>query len=632
MGRAEQPPTLVASFPANQQDLTFAKRNGTIEQNVFYGLSGAEVEAKLAKLKADGYRPTSLNIHGSTSDAKYAGIWTKQTGEDFETILGANKTVYDAWLDSHKSQGFVSTHVSATGSSSDALFAGVMEKVPSVANWIQVCGLDNPYGYANATVDEPMYIKGVSMYGAPNERQYCILGHEDLVNYQQTVFYQTDYFKQDYAKLLQSETSKRHWRPVFIDLSEDLLPTPIFDDTSVGQWVARTDLSASELEAEIAAQKAKNLYAVHIAGAGSKGSKYAVLFAEQLSPLERKWTVTGEVTGFKTNDVVAKDMDAVMEEFMKKNSVRQAQVAASVNGTVVAERSYTWAESDRAVVKPTDKFGLGSVSKMFTYAATTNLLNEGLLNHTTRVYPFLGMNNPADNRSLDITVDHLLQHTAGFNRNIKPDIGFIFRNIALERNQTAPVSLRELIEYVYEQPLDFTPGTDSVYSNYGTMLLSYLIANITGESFDSYIHKNVLNGLDVELYPTSPELNANNPIVQETKYTFYPAQDPASTKQVSNANGGDGSIREEAIGAFGLRASASTISQFLANHAAYDIGPRQAYTYRDGTIVGSRAFAQSQDLIDWSLILNTREYENEQKWEQLVFGPISKWYKYALAE
>lgn len=216
--------TLVASFPANDQNLIFSKRNATIEQSVFYGVTGAELEVKLAKLKADGYRPTSLNIHGSTKDAKYAGIWTKQSGEDFETILGANETTDNAWLDQLKSSGYVSTHVSATGSSSDALFAGVMQKLPSVANWIQVCDLDTPYVYANATESTPMIVKGVSMYGVPNERRYCILGHEDLMNYQQTMFYQTDNFKYDYAELEASETSKRHWRPVFIDMSEDLLP------------------------------------------------------------------------------------------------------------------------------------------------------------------------------------------------------------------------------------------------------------------------------------------------------------------------------------------------------------------------------------------------------------------------
>ena len=624
--------TLVASLPNNHQALAFSKRNATIEQSIFYGVTGAELEVKITKLKADGYRPTSLNIHGSTTDARYAGVWTKQTGEDFETILGANETAYNAWLDHLRSDGYVSTHVSATGSSSDALFAGVMQKLPGVANWTQVCGLDNPYSYANATMDSPMIIKGVSMYGVPNERQYCILGHEDLVNYQQTVWYQTDNFKYDFDELLASETSKRYWRPVFIDVSEDLLPTPIFDDTTVGKWAARTDLTSSQMESEIAAQKAKNLYPVHIAGAGSKGSRYAVLFAEQLNPLEREWQVQGEVTGFKDNEAVTKNMDSVMQDFMKKHSVRQAQVAASVNGTVVASRAYTWAESDRAVVKTTDKFLLGSVSKMFTYAATSRLIDDGLLNLTTPVYPLLGYNKPADSRSLNITVKHLLDHSAGYDRSVTPDIGFNFRNIAIETNLTTPASLRQVIEYVYNKPLDFTPGEKEEYSNYGTMLLSYVITNLTGETYMSYLEKNILNGLEVELYSTSPESEADNPIVQESPYTFASALTPTSDKKVPQPNGGDGSIKEEAIGAFGLKASAATVSQFLGSHSAYSIGGRTEWSYRDGTVEGARAIAYSQSDVDWSLTLNTREYNGETEWERLISSPMTYWYQYPLAE
>lgn len=620
--------TLVASAPASHHDLALSKRNGTIEQSVFYGINGAEVEAKLAKLKADGYRPTSLNIHGSTNDAKFAGIWSKQTGGKYETIIGANETAYNAWVDQWKASGYTSTHVSATGSASDALFAGVMEEMPSVGNFVQVCGLDSPFAYLNATIDTPMYIKGVSMYGVPNARRYCILGHEDNVNYQQTVFYNTDFLQYDWETLKADETSKRFWRPVYVDVSEDLLTTPIFDDTTVGQWAAQTGLSAAELESEIAAQKAKNLYPVQISGAGSKGSKYAVVFAEQLTPLERQWHAVGEVTGFADNADVQDKVDSIMQAFMKRNSVRQAQVAASVNGTVIASRAYTWAESDRAVVKQSDKFLLGSVSKMFTYAATNKLINDGLLNLTTPVYPLLGYNHPADNRSLDITVEQLLDHSAGFDRTKSPDIGFIFREVADSLNQTTPATLKQLIEYVAARPLDYTPGTSSVYSNYGTMLLSYVVANLTGETYTSYVEKNILHGLDVTLYPTSAASEASNPIVQESKFVDVSALTPAVKAKVPAPNGGDGAVKEEAVGAFAFRASAESISRFIGNNSVYGIGGRQSYAYRDGTVAGARAIASSSYTdLDWAMNLNTREYLNERAWDTLVDDLNQKvWY------
>jgi hypothetical protein len=358
-----------------------------------------------------------------------------------------------------------------------------MQDMSSVRTWAQYCGLDNPYAYLNATLDTPMIIKAVSMYGLPNERQYCILGHENTINYKQTNWYPTESYLNDYKTLEAAETSKRYWRPVYIDISEDYILSPIFDDSSVGQWTALTNLTTSQLDSERIAQGKNNMYPIHISGAGEAGSRYAVIFAERTSPLQREWHTTGTVTGFTDNAGVNDSLDQVMQDFMKRNSVRQAQVAASVNGTVVASRAYTWAESDRGVVKPDDKFLLASVSKAFTYAATHHLISTGLLNLTTHVYPLLGYNTPADQRSLDITVQHLLDHTAGFDRSMSPDIGFIFTSVAQSLNQETPAKLRQVIEYTAARPLDFTPGDRYAYSNYGTMLLSYIITNLTSETY-----------------------------------------------------------------------------------------------------------------------------------------------------
>jgi CubicO group peptidase (beta-lactamase class C family) len=635
--------TLVASSPTSYQHLSGLKRAVPVEQNVFFDINGADVEARIAKLKAEGYRPTSLSIHGSPTDAKYAGIWTKQDGNAYETILGANEAAYNTWLDQWRANGYVSTHVSATGSASNAVFAGVMEQIPSVTNWVQVCGLDNPYAYQNATSDRLMVIKGVSMYGVPNAREFCILGHEDTDNHQQTVWYPEfsayDYRMpgadptSNYRRLEADQTSKRFWRPVFIDSSEDRLLTTIFDDTSVGQWIACTDLAASQLQSDIVAQRAKNMYPIHISGAGSAEARYVVIFAEQVTPLERNWHVTGNVTGFKDNVGVSNALDKVMQTFMKKNSVRQAQVAASVNGVVIASKAYTWAESDRSIVQPCDKFLLGSVSKAFTYAAIDHLMSTtNMLSLNTPVYPLLGYTNPADYRSQDITVQHLLDHTAGYDRSMSPDIGFIFSRVARSLNQPTPATLRQLIEYVYARPLDYSPGQRSVYSNYGTMLLSYVLTNLTGETYMSYLQNNILAGLDLDVYATPANQHTSDAIVQETKNVDFSALHPLTDDKAPGVNGGDGSIKEEAVAAFGLRASAETVSRFLGSHAAYGLGGRAPGSYRDGIVVGARAMAYSLPQLDWALTLNTKEYAGEEEWEQLVFKSVlNVWNSFPLA-
>lgn len=610
--------TLVASFPATDQRSSNSKRNTPAEQSVFFDITRSDVEARIDKLKADGFRPTSLSIYGSPNDPKYAGIWTKQDGNPYEISLGISENAFNSWVERLRGQGYTSMHVAATGPPSSSVFVGVMEQIPSVPGWTQDCGVLDPYAWMETSRNSAIVIKAVSMYGMENNRRYCILGHANTNNQQQVVYYQTDSNKYDYKKLETEETSKRFWRPSFIHISEDNLLTPIFEDTSVGEWVIRTDLTASQLESEIAAQRKKNMHAIHISGAGSSDSKFVMIFAEQLTPLGRDWHATGNVTGFRDNKAVSDALDKVMQDFMQKNGVRQAQVAAAVNGSVVASRAYTLAESNRAVTQPSDMFMLASVSKAFTYAAVDHLISTGRLNLTTRVYPLLGYNQPADPRSLDITVQHLLDHTAGFDEAMSPNIGLIFTTVAQSLRQSTPATIRQVIEYLYGRQLDFTPGARSVYSNYGTMLLGYVITNLTNETYMSYLQKNVLNGLKVEVYETAADKHVNDRIVQETKLLGVSALTPQSDVKVPQVHGGDGSIKEEAVGSIGLKASAETIARFLGNHAAYGLGGRVPGQTRDGTLAGGRAMAVNMEQLDWALNLNTRQYLSEEWWDRLV--------------
>ncbi|KAH7125296.1 beta-lactamase/transpeptidase-like protein [Dendryphion nanum] len=612
---------------------TLYRRNAT-DQTVYYGINIADHEKRVTSLKANGYRPISLNIYGPSDSAKFAAIWTKETGPSFEIISGVDGPTYNAWQAQWKSNGYVSTHVSAAGDASSALYAGIMAKIPTVSNWVQACDLQNPWDYENVTSGLRMSIKGISMYGAPSSRRYCVLGHENLYNQQQTVFYSTDYYQYNYENLYTAETQKRFWRPTFLHISSDHLITPIFDDTNVGNWTALTDLTSTQLATEITKQEAAGLQLVQLSGAeitSSNTTLYTAIFTEHITPYPRTWHAVGSVTGFQNNTAVTTALDSTLQTFMTLNGIRQAQVAASVNGTIVASRAYTLAEPDRATVSPNDKFLLASLSKMFTHAATQHLIDTGKLNLTTQIYPLLGF-VPADERAVNITVQHLIEHSAGYDRSVSGDLGFLFTTIARAKNQSTPATLRDVIYYVVARPLDFTPGTQGAYSNYGTMLLSYVLTNLTEIAYMDYLREFVLEGLEVELYATRGAEHVSDRVVQETKYTGLNALEPAVEKNVPGVHGGDGAVKEEAVASFGLRASAETVVRFIGGHAVSGIGERAVWGSRDGSLMGARAFAESRPELDWAIILNSREYVSERMWENLVYFDVPDvWGKYALA-
>ncbi|GKT53014.1 penicillin-binding protein [Colletotrichum tofieldiae] len=588
----------------------------------YFNLDGSAHGEKIKSLTADGYRIISLSAYGTASNANYAAIWVRREGNPFEVIYGVDEATYDDWLDSWKNKGYVSTHVSATGPAGSAVFTGVMEKT-DVANWEQRCGLTNPYAYDNETSGIDMVVKGFRMYGTPDDRRYCILGHENVGNQQSTIFYSDGNYTIDYPVIYESEIAKRFWRPSRLFVSDDHVITPQFVDTSVGKWVAMDGLTAAELPVQIDAQKRLGLYPIDLHGGVSDNDvRFAVVFAETDIPEVRKWSATGSITGFKDSPGATAAFDAAMQTWMKKNGVRQAQIAVALNGSTIAERGYTWAESNRAVVEPDDVFLLASVSKIFVHAAIFNLIEAGKLNYSTTAYPLLGF-EPADTRANDITIDHLLTHTSGYSRERSGDPAFWFREVSFNLfNGTRAATLRDVIEYQLTRPLDFAPGSDYSYSNYGTMLLSYIVSNLTATPYLAFLQENIFGDHDVRLYETAASKHAADRIIQESKYTGYDPTEPQAYRLVPGPFGGDGAIKEECAGAFSLAASAATVARFIGTHAVGGTGGRAMYAERDGTLVGARTFASSRPDVDWALTINTREYISEAEFDDLRYNKI----------
>ncbi|RTE73507.1 hypothetical protein BHE90_012074 [Fusarium euwallaceae] len=611
--------TSVLSLCSVSSALPSQRRSNTTSSHVetYYSVDGATHAEKSKALKADGYRIVSLSSYGSPDNANYAAIWVQEEGPSFEIIHDADEVTYNTWLQTWKSRGYVSTQVSATGPAESAVFAGVMENI-NVDNWFQSCELENPWAFSNTTGNVDVVVKGFRMFGTTEERRYCILGHENIGNEQMTIQYSTPSFTVDFASAFEAETTKRFWRPSRLFLSEDHIITPSFVDTSVGKWSHAVDLTKTELKEKIETESAKGLYPIDIQGGGSgSNERFTVVFAERTSPKSRQWNVRGEITGFEDNKAAEKELDSIMRRFMEKNGVRQAQFAVALEGKTIAERSYTWAEDDRAIVEPDDIFLLASVSKMFLHASIDWLVTNDMLNFSAPVYDLLGY-KPADSRANDITIQHLLDHTAGYDRSMSGDPSFMFREIAqsLPTKGAKAATLRDVIEYMVAKPLDFTPGDYSAYSNYGPMLLSYVVTNITGVPYLDFLEKNILDGLNVKLYETAASKHTEDRIVQESKNTGQDPVHPQSAKLVPGPHGGDGGVKEECAGTFGMAASASSLAKFIGSHAAWGTGGRASGS-RDGSLSGARAYVESRGTIDWALTLNTREYVSETEFDDL---------------
>ncbi|PNP80684.1 hypothetical protein FNYG_06283 [Fusarium nygamai] len=211
---------------------------------------------------------------------------------------------------------------------------------------------------------------------------------------------------------------------------------------------------------------------------------------------------------------------------------------------------------------------------------------------------------------MNITVKYLLELKRGYDRreageDILVDLNKATMSLLTKRNRTA--TTRDVIEYILAQPLQFTLGEKKSYSNYGYMLLGYLVNNATGMPYMDFLEKNFFRGLDVELCKTSPYEHRHDRIIQESRLTGLDPLRPMSNRPVAAVYGGYGAIMEECSAAFSHKASASTIAKFAGFHAVSGIGLRKNGC-RPGDFEGARTHVESNGDFDFAVVLNTRDF------------------------
>ncbi|HSS44730.1 MAG TPA: serine hydrolase domain-containing protein, partial [Thermoanaerobaculia bacterium] len=114
------------------------------------------------------------------------------------------------------------------------------------------------------------------------------------------------------------------------------------------------------------------------------------------------------------------------------------------------------------------RFHIASLSKTFTAAAVLLLEKDGKLALMDRLSKYVPNYPDAEK----IALFQLLGHSSGV-----PDYYSLPEYPELRRS---PVTLERLISIVKTKPLDFAPGTQSLYSNTGYALLAYVIERVSG--------------------------------------------------------------------------------------------------------------------------------------------------------
>ena len=192
------------------------------------------------------------------------------------------------------------------------------------------------------------------------------------------------------------------------------------------------------------------------------------------------------------------DLDARLASWVDEQDFSSA-VLMTQAGEVVFEGSYGLADRAAGIpITPATRFGLASVTKMFTAVAIVDLVASGSLTFETPVVDVLPPERRPSTLLPEVTVHHLLCHTSGIADYCEED-------------EDSPAYLEDYgslwqqrPSYSMERPADFLPlfrdlppyrhpGTQWQYCNAGYIVLGLVIEELTGRPYADVVQERVFD-------------------------------------------------------------------------------------------------------------------------------------------
>ncbi len=183
-------------------------------------------------------------------------------------------------------------------------------------------------------------------------------------------------------------------------------------------------------------------------------------------------------------------LDGIMAIRMRDKHIAGVTIAVVVDNKLFFKKGYGYA--DVAAKKPVDPdatmFRIGSVSKLFTWTAVMQLVEQGKLDLDADINEYLTEFKIPSTYTRPITLKDLLAHTPGFEDHV---IG-LFAHAPDKISPLGQLLARDLPSRV--RP----PGEFASYSNHGTALAGYIVQEVSGQPWEEYIEQNLLKPLSMD--------------------------------------------------------------------------------------------------------------------------------------
>jgi CubicO group peptidase (beta-lactamase class C family) len=226
--------------------------------------------------------------------------------------------------------------------------------------------------------------------------------------------------------------------------------------------------------------------AVANAAAVQTGPAPATIAPAPIGPTAKSAPAPAEGVHALTESDVEAYLDGFFHDALARADIAGAVVVVVKDGKVLFEKGYGFSDADTR--SPVDArrtlFRPGSISKLFTWTAVMQLVEQGKLDLDRDVNDYLDFRIPAT-WPKPITLRNLMTHTSGFEEHIK---GLMIDNAK------GIVPLRTVLVASLPRRI-YPPGEVSAYSNYGASLAGYIVQRMSGEPFPAYIQRHIFEPL-----------------------------------------------------------------------------------------------------------------------------------------
>ena len=220
-------------------------------------------------------------------------------------------------------------------------------------------------------------------------------------------------------------------------------------------------------------------------------------------------------------------VDEAVRKFMVEKGIGAVTFSLSQGGNILHDRAFGWADADlKTPLQPGVKMRVASMTKPVVQAAIKTLITDGKLKADDLVFPVLDLGQYKEAKGCDerwqrVTIQHLLDHKGGWDRDKSGDFTFdtqIADTFRVKPNEMIP---EHVMRYGMTRKLDFEPGERYAYCNYGYILLVRVIEKVSGQKFMDYLHATVCKVAETPSFSLSSS-DARDRQSGEIWYSYHP--------------------------------------------------------------------------------------------------------------